>query len=142
MAPVVNPSFSTADALNPPGVCKDSNGFQQGRPLATTPLNGAFGKPSQGRCGYGTRVPLLAISPWAKSNYLDHTLTDQSSILRFIEDNWLNGQRVQPDGGSFDTIAGPLNNMFNFDNRKGDASGRKLILDPKTGAVDQNGGNE
>jgi hypothetical protein len=36
---------------------------------------------------------------------------------------WLSGQRVQP-GGSFDTIAGTLNNMFNFANRSVDASGR------------------
>jgi phospholipase C len=140
MAPVVNPSSSTADALNGPNVCNDSKGFQQGRPLATTPLNGALGYPAQGRCGYGTRVPLLAISPWAKNNYVDHTLTDQTSILRFVEDNWLSGQRLP--SGSFDAIAGPLNNMFNFDNRKGDASWRKLILDPDTGAVDRNGGNE
>jgi hypothetical protein len=59
-------------------------------------------------------------------------LTDQSSILRFIEDNWLVGERVQPDG-SFDTIAGSLNNMFDFDRRNDDP--RKLILDEQTGAV-------
>jgi hypothetical protein len=41
---------------------------------------------------------------------------------------------VQP-GGSFDTIAGTLNNMFNFANRSGDASGRKMILDPQTSEV-------
>jgi len=28
------------------------------------------------------------VSPWAKSNFIDDTITDQSSILRFIEDNW------------------------------------------------------
>jgi phospholipase C len=52
------------------------------------------------------------ISPYAKSNFVDHTITDQSSILRFVEDNWLNGERI---AGSFDAIAGPLDNMFNFD---------------------------
>ena len=56
----------------------------------------------------------------------------QTSILRFIEDNWLSGQRVQP-GGSFDTIAGPLNNMFDFD--QGGDRVAKLVLDPATGAV-------
>ena len=65
----------------------------------------------QGRCGYGTRVPLLVISPFAKKNFVDHTLTDQTSILRFVEDNWLGGQRIQA-GGSFDTIAGSIQNMF------------------------------
>ena len=59
-------------------------------------------------------------------------MTDQSSVLRFIEDNWLDGERIQP-GGSFDTIAGPLTSMFDFDRH--DEEPRRLILDPKTGAV-------
>jgi phospholipase C len=130
--PVVNPSFTSADALNGPGVCNASL-QQQGRPVATTPLNGAFGYPAQGRCGYGTRVPLLVISPFAKVNHVDHTLTDQSSVLRFIEDNWLSGQRVQP-GGSFDTISGPIDNMFDFD-RHEEGEARKVFLDPATGTV-------
>ncbi len=61
--------------------------------------------------GYGFRVPFLVISPFAKKNYVDHTLTDQTSVLKFIEDNWLGGQRIQPNG-SFDTIAGTIQNMF------------------------------
>jgi phospholipase C len=52
------------------------------------------------------------VSPWSKSNFVDHTITDQSSVVKFIEDNWLDGQRIQ---GSFDSIAGSLENMFNFD---------------------------
>ena len=73
------------------------------------------------------------ISPFAKRNHIDHTLTDQSSVLRFIEDNWLFGERIQP-GGSFDTIAGPIDNMFDF-HRRVDDDDNKLILDPSTGAV-------
>ena len=73
------------------------------------------------------------VSPFAKRNHIDHMLTDQSSVLRFIEDNWLSGQRIQP-GGSFDTIAGSIEHMFNFD-RDVDNDDRKLILDPQTGAV-------
>ena len=133
MPPIVNPSFNaTVDTLNSPGVCNTSNGFQQGRTTPATPLNGAFGQPAQGRCGYGTRMPLLVVSPFAKRNHVDHTLTDQSSVLRFIEDNWLNGERIQP-GGSFDTIAGTLNNMFDFD--RDDDGPRKVILDEATGVV-------
>ena len=78
-------------------------------------------------------MPLLVISPFAKKNFIDHTLTDQSSILRFVEDNWLNGERIQL-GGSFDTIAGSLNHMFDFDRRDEDEP-RQLILDPTTGTV-------
>ena len=44
---------------------------------------------AQGRCGYGPRQPLLVISPWARHNFVDHTVTDRSSIIRFVEDNWL-----------------------------------------------------
>jgi len=60
-------------------------------PAFETPLPGIEGKPVNGRCGYGPRLPLLVISPWAKHNFVDHRVTDQSSIIRFIEDNWLNG---------------------------------------------------
>jgi phospholipase C len=134
MPPIANPSFSPAvDTLNGPGVCQTSNGFQQDEPLLTTPLKGNSGTPAWGRCGYGTRMPLLVVSPFAKRNHVDHTLTDQTSVLRFIEDNWLDGKRIQR-GGSFDTIAGPLNNMFDFDDRDEDHP-RKLLLDEKTGAV-------
>ena len=77
-------------------------------------------------------MPLLVISPFAKRNFVDHTLTDQTSVLRFVEDNWLNGERIQP-GGSFDTIAGSLKNMFDFDRDEDEP--RKVILDEKTGAV-------
>jgi len=132
MPPIVNPSFSVADKLNGPKTC--NNGLQQGRATRATPLNGALGYPAQGRCGYGTRIPLLVVSPFAKSNYVDHTLIDQTSILRFIEDNWLFGERVQPDG-SFDTIAGPINNMFDFAQQGNNDEPRRLILDPVTGAV-------
>jgi hypothetical protein len=40
-----------------------------------------------------------------------HTLTDQSSVLRFIEDNWKTG-RI--GGGSFDALAGSLSGLFDF----------------------------
>jgi len=58
---------------------------------------------------------------------MDHSLTDQSSILRFIEDNWNLG-RI--GGGSYDVLAGTLNNMFDFDRP---APHSHLILDPATG---------
>ncbi len=55
-------------------------------------------------------------------------MTDQSSIVRFIEDNWLDSQRIL---GSFDAIAGPLNNMLDFSQNESD----KVILDPNSGEV-------
>jgi phospholipase C len=99
---------------------------------------GTAGTPVQGRCGYGTRIPLMVISPYAKANYVDHTLTDQTSVLRFIEDNWLKSARVQT-GGSFDTIAGSISNMFDFTSgtlnpNAVQGTARKLVLD-KMGRV-------
>jgi phospholipase C len=70
----------------------------------------------------------LVISPWAKQNFVDHTVTDQSSIIQFIEDNWLAGQRIGQ--GSFDAIASPITQMFNFTKiRTNDV----LFLNPSTG---------
>ena len=87
------------------------------------------GGTQNGRCGFGPRLPLLVISPWAKQNYIDDTITDQSSILRFIEDNWDLG-RI--GNGSTDAITGTLNNMFDF---SGGPKAGKLVLDPATGVV-------
>jgi phospholipase C len=74
---------------------------------------------------------LIVISPFAKRNYVDHRITDQSSVLRFIEDNWDLG-RI--GGGSLDVKAGTLDGMFDFD---GGPTNHRLILDPGTGLVIQ-----
>jgi phospholipase C len=91
----------------------------------------ALGKPDLGdyqdRAGYGPRLPLLVISPYAKANFVDHTLTDQTSILRFIEDNWNLGRIGDY---SFDEKAGSLENMFDFSNGH---KNKRLFLDPITG---------
>jgi phospholipase C len=81
----------------------------------------------QGRFAYGPRLPLLVISPYAKQNFVDHSISDQSSILRFIEDNWNLGRIGD---SSFDALAGSLVNMFDFDSED---HAHRLILDPNTG---------
>ncbi len=78
------------------------------------------------RCGYAARLPLLAISPYARVNYVDHTLTDQTSILSFIEDNWHLG-RIGND--SYDAQAGSIENMFDFSRRRASP----LFLNANTG---------
>jgi phospholipase C len=111
-------SFDTeADQLNGPGKCG------MGKPLA-----GVHGKPVNGRCGPGTRLPFLVISPWAKPNFVSHKQVSLTSVVRFIEDNWLHGQRL--GGGSFDATAGSIMDMFAFS--KG-AAKAALYLDPTTG---------
>ena len=72
-------------------------------------------------------MPLLVVSPWAKPNFIDDTITDQSSILRFVEDNWNLG-RI--GNGSTDAIAGSLNNMFDFNDGP---QAHRLLLDPQSG---------
>jgi phospholipase C len=119
MPTVVNESATAADALTGTGLCGSGTSALAG--------STATAVHAQGRCGYGPRLPLLVVSPWAKSNFVDHTITDQSSITRFIEDNWLNGQRIQ---GSFDAIAGSLENMLNFDAAPNTA---QFILSPSSG---------
>jgi phospholipase C len=114
MDPVVNQSDVSDDNLTGPGTCGVTG-------TGVTP----------GRCGYGPRLPLLVISPWAKANYVDHLITDQSSILRFVEDNWDLG-RV--GGESLDVKAGTLDGMFDFDDKQ-QHHARRLILDPATGLV-------
>ena len=68
------------------------------------------------------------ISPWAKHDYVDHTLTDSSSILKFVEGNW--GLPQIP--GSFDSIAGSLSPMFDF-KQQPTKDQSMLLLDPTTG---------
>jgi phospholipase C len=108
--PIVNPSASAEDAYTAAGQC--GNG---------TPVGGF-----EDRCGYSQRLPLLVISPWARENSVDNSLTDQTSILRFVEDNW-SVPRI--GGGSFDALAGKLDGMFDFTRR----ISTPLILNPATG---------
>ncbi|MFD8306460.1 phospholipase C [Streptomyces sp. NPDC059690] len=63
------------------------------------------------RCGPGPRQPLLVISPYSKVNSVDHTATEQTSITKFIENNWGTGRIGD---ASFDRRAGSLSGMFDF----------------------------
>jgi phospholipase C len=106
-----------ADQLDGPGKCGDG-----------AALAGVDGQPVNGRCGPGTRLPFLVISPWAKSNYVSHENISLASVVRFIEDNWLKGERI--GGGSFDATTGSIMNMFNF---AGAGNNAPLYLDAATG---------
>jgi phospholipase C len=127
MGPIVNTSSGSADFLTGTGSC--------GNPDTALPGVDPPNTHALGRCGYGPRQPFLVISPWAKKNFVDHSMTDQTSVLRFIEDNWLGGQRIEQ--GSFDSIASTITQMFDF---KNGANGDKLFLDPSTGEVTLGGG--
>jgi phospholipase C len=122
MGPIVNQSTGTADALTGPNACGTAANSLRG--LNPTNLH------ALGRCGYGMRQPLIVVSPWALENFVDHTVTDQTSVIRFIENNWLQGQRIGQ--GSFDGFANSIAQMFNFKKIRTDGS---LILDPHTGEL-------
>jgi len=142
VGPIVNPSNAVGlDAL------------AGGTPTTIGTLNGTCGTPAagafNGRCGYGPRFPFLVISPFSKQNFVDHTVTDQTSVLRFIEDNWLcktPGPNntctlathiddlsgiTNPAQKSFDVKAGTLLGMFDFAHQKI----RRMTLDDMSGAV-------
>ena len=124
MGPIVNQSQGTADALTGTGLCgsaaKDT----------ALPGNDPSNEHAFGRCGYGPRQPLVVVSPFARPNFVDHSITDQTSVLRFIEDNWLNGERIP--GGSFDALANSITQMFNFRGNDDDRCS-VLILDLASG---------
>ena len=121
---ILNTSQTSADGLTAPGECGS----------ALPQLSGISAPHAQGRCGYGPRLPLLVISPYARQNYVDHTMTDQTSIIRFVEDNWLNGQRI--GGGSFDAIANSIASMLSV---QPTSCFRYVLLNDNTGLVTQTG---
>jgi hypothetical protein len=108
---------AAADQVNGAGKCGTG-----------TQPDGLNGKPVNGRCGPGTRIPFIVISPFAKQNYVSHERISQASVVRFIEDNWLDGRRL--GGGSLDASTGSIKDMFDFGHgHRND----ELFLDPSTG---------
>jgi phospholipase C len=144
---VVNPSASVADNLTHTTLGKIS---------ATNPTSGLCGTVSatsvplaneQARCGFSSRLPMLLISPWAKFNDVDHNLSDQASIINFVEYNW----RLPAIPGSFDQalaqqdkaehIKFDLAGMFDFRRDENHFALRDFPFDPVTGQVNLAGAN-
>lgn len=121
---VVNGSATEQDAYSSPGVCGNGATALPGVNVGTLH--------AQGRCGYGPRLPFLVISPWAKPNYVSHIGIDQTSVLRFVEDVFLNQQRIGQ--GSYDSIAGSIVDMLDF-SQSAPENGKVLLLDGTTGQV-------
>ncbi len=115
---VANPSDTTADSLTGKNACGTVPSGQ-----TTVPLYN-----QEGRCGFGPRLPLIVISPWAKQNYVSNVVTNQASIVRFIEDNWSLGEIP----GSFANISNSVDDLFNFNATRSELA-NPLFLDPTTG---------
>jgi phospholipase C len=127
---VLNPSLSPADNLTNTSFSGTTSGQCGPKPQTSAPLGG-----EQGRCGLGPRLPMLVVSPYAKSNYVDHDLSNQASTINFVEYNW--GLPGIP--GSFDQaqskvdkanhVPFDLAGMFEFGSQRNPA----LALNPVTG---------
>jgi phospholipase C len=80
--------------------------------------------PRVDRNGYGLRVPALVISPYARKGYIDHSIYSSDAYLKFIEDDFLGGARLnpatdnrpdrRPDVRENAPILGDLASDFNF----------------------------
>jgi phospholipase C len=117
--PTTSSFDATADQLNGPGNC-NASGAVQGIGVSGASVNG--------RCGPGTRIPLVVISPYARTNFIDHTRITQASVVQFIEDNWLSSARL--GNGSHDATTGSIMSLFDFTNG---GSTQPVFVDPNTG---------
>ena len=59
---------------------------------------------------YGPRIPLLAIGPFARKDTVSHVVLEHSSIVRFIEWNWLGGETGQL--GRRDTVVNDIRSLL------------------------------
>ena len=127
---ITNPSLSPADNLTNTTFSGATSGQCGPSPQTKAPLAG-----EQGRCGFGPRLPMLVISPYARVNHVDSDLTDQASIINFIEYNW----RLPGIPGSADQVLSKLDRsqgrqfdlagMFDFRH----PTAQELLLNPSTG---------
>jgi phospholipase C len=80
--------------------------------------------PAVDQNGYGLRVPGIVISPYARHGFIDHQVLSFDAYDKFIEDDFLNGQRIdpltdgrpdpRPDVRENESILGSLISDFNF----------------------------
>jgi phospholipase C len=92
--------------------------------------------PSVDRNGYGLRVPGLVISPYARKGFVDHQTLSFDAYVKFIEDDFLGGARIdprtdgrpdpRPDVREEEPILGTLVRDFDFAQKPRPA----LVLDP------------
>ncbi len=131
---VTNPSLSPADNLTNTAFTPPTSGLCGPSPQTKAPLAG-----EQGRCGFGPRLPMLVISPYARVNHVDSHLSDQASILNFIEYNWhLRGipgsaDQVLTTRDRLQGLPFDLAGMFSFKHRQSQTLVQTLILNPVTG---------
>jgi phospholipase C len=139
LGPLETASQTSLDALTAPGTCgpaklvptgsspttststsststtstssSSTTGSSSTSSTTTTAPATSSGTPEEGECGLGPRLPFLVLSPYARANSVSSAVIDQSSIVRFIEQNW----RLRPLGnGAADASAGSLDSLFDW----------------------------
>jgi phospholipase C len=117
--------------IAPSGIQEHSNAAEDAAVCNSAPPSGGY----LDRCGPGPRLPVIVVSPWVAPNTIHHTQLEQTSIMKFIEDNWLGGQRI--GGNSFDQrpVSLGISPPSVFDFNVADARAPKVYLDPASGAV-------
>ena len=95
---VTNPSLSPADDLTDTTSSGAASGQCGPKPETVPPLGG-----EQGRCGFGPRLPLLVISPFAGTTTWITTSQTRPRIINLIEYNW----HLPGIPGSFDQVLAP-----------------------------------
>ena len=130
---VINPSRSPADNLTNTTFSGPTSGQCGPSPQTKAPLAG-----EQGRCGFGPRLPMLVISPYARVNHVDSNLTDQASIINFVEYNWHlpgipgSADRILSKRDRFERLPFDLAGMFQFRHPRA----ARVTLNPVTGQPD------
>ncbi len=117
------PSAPTPDGI-PPGACADRSdpphsmvsgqGANCGRSAGAQSTLCGLARPREFCANFtseGFRVPLVAISPFAKAHYISHRASDHTSILTLIENRFLDGDRLT----ARDAAADNLQDLFDFD---------------------------
>jgi phospholipase C len=84
------------------------------------------------RCGYSQRLPFVVISPYTRENYVSSNETNTASVVNFIENNWLHGERIP---NSFDATSGSLDARGGVLDFNVKPHFTPVILNPTTGAV-------
>jgi phospholipase C len=127
---VQNPSLSPADNLTNTTFSGPTSGQCGPNPQPFTPLGG-----EQGRCGFGPRLPMMVVSPFAAQNHIDHNMSDQASIPNFVEYNWRlpaisgSADHVLSSADSSEGIPFDLAGLFDFHG----PHAQRVLLDPSTG---------
>jgi len=90
------------DHLTPPTLLTETGSLSTGQTVAS---------------GYGIRVPGLVISPYARAGYIDHQVLSNDAYLKFVEDDFLGGERICSPDSSGSTNVGCISSDGRPDTR-------------------------